>query len=276
MTKLLITALALEARPFIDRLKLKKDPASRRIPVYRLEETSLAISGTGKLNAAVATTWLLAREPEPADCLMVNFGICGCVDLTAPIGRLFRIHHIRDAGTGRDFFPEMLIRDEVAEASLMTADHPVTRTGYTGPPMGMVDMEGSGFFTAASRFLPPERVVLLKMVSDYLEPGKIEPERLAPLISAAATLAVTSVTAHARALPQLSSISKAEEAILHDIHARLRLTATQRNQLRDLARGYRLRHPGGLQSLKRPLPDGAHDRKARDRCFAELKHALME
>ena len=114
MKKLLITALAFEARPFIDHFNLKKDPASPRIPVYRAADTALAISGTGKLNAAIATTWLLASEPQPADCLMVNFGICGCADRSVAIGRLFRIHHIRDAGTGRDFFPEMLLRDEAA------------------------------------------------------------------------------------------------------------------------------------------------------------------
>ena len=248
--KLIVTALHLEARPFLDHFKLKRDTASSRIPVFRNADACLVISGPSKVRSAVATTWLLSQFADLEGAAVLNFGLCGCRDPTIPVGELFVINKIIDAGTDRSFFPDILFRHALPESSLTTYDRPVVENQLSETNTRLVDMEASGFYQAAASFLPPERILCAKLASDHLEESRLSKQRLEPLLE-------NRVGDLERILAQAEQLSikpfrhtEADIATLKSLKEALTLTVTQVHQLDDWARGYCIRNDTGLAILK--------------------------
>ncbi|HRZ28386.1 MAG TPA: 5'-nucleosidase, partial [Spirochaetota bacterium] len=70
----IVMATMLEAGPFIRGMGLAEIPGGP-FPVYRGADAILAISGIGKVNAAVAVAYLAcAHSPS----LVLNLGAAGC------------------------------------------------------------------------------------------------------------------------------------------------------------------------------------------------------
>lgn len=269
---LLVCALECEAAPFKQRLRLKKDPEGRAFPVFSCERAALVVSGVGKLRAAAATAHLLTRYPRAQ--LAVNLGLCGSLDPELAVGSAAVALAVEDAATRRRYHPDMLVRHELCEVLVRTSDHPV---GLCPPePLTVVDMEASGFAEAAWRFLSTGRIGCLKVVSDHLEPGAFNPATGTRLVEQAADRFSGYLEAHLAILDaHPPPFTSAEEEALRGVGEALRLTFTQKGQLREKALIFKVSRGGDLVPTLAPFAQLSPASKSESRArFAEIDQRL--
>ncbi|MFK7861717.1 MAG: hypothetical protein AB8B64_23075 [Granulosicoccus sp.] len=155
----IVTALPAETRPLLDVLKLRQSKA-RHLRLYDSDEYLLLETGMGKLNASAAVGAVLQAHPDIS--MMVNLGVAGGI---FNYGEVLAAHHVLDQASGAQWFPHLpdnrAFRD-IQTASVITVDAPDThyRAGV------LFDMEATGIFNAASRFLSTSQIQSIKVVSD--------------------------------------------------------------------------------------------------------------
>jgi hypothetical protein len=178
------TALYPEAEPLLSEFRrrgisMKRLPAGN-LSVWRSEDGRfmLTVTGSGEIASAVTAARLLTQFP--AD-FAVNFGTAAGRD---PVTACFRIHKITEEATGRDFYPGLVWRTAFSERTLRTV--PQQENSGNSDLSSLTDMEGAGFFQAAARFLSPDRILLLKVVSDAGDTSDLTAERLREICAAAA------------------------------------------------------------------------------------------
>ena len=274
MAKVIITALQEEARPLINKFELKKDPTSPRIPLYRRGDICLAVSGTGKVKAAIATTYVLAKVDPRENTIAINFGLCGCCDTQRPIGELVYINKITEASTKRDFYPEIILNHNLHEASLTTFDNHVLK-GRETVSSDMVDMEASGFFTSASTFIPLENIFCLKLVSDHLEDIKLDNPTIREKIETCLDPFLGVINSASKLTARSIPIAGNDASILIQLSDALKLTATQRHQLQECATGYIIRRQKGLDRLRPFLKHTVKNKTERNRLLKTIKDDLL-
>lgn len=128
----------------------------------------MVVSGVGKLNAAIALSYLMTREVLPVNTYVCNIGLAGSVS-SYDLGKMYLVHKVCDVAAAREYYPDMPKKHNLAETILYTYEEPV----YTKPQgidVGLVDMEGAGFFAAAKYYVSSHQIFLLKCVSDFLQP----------------------------------------------------------------------------------------------------------
>ena len=176
-----VCALYAEARPLIYALSLRKDAFSCPYETYFAEDSScvLTLSGMGPVAASGATSYLLTRFGFRSDRdFLINFGSC------AGTGEgLHIVNKITDSLTGRDYYPDMIY--DLSSCGLPVSSEKALTTvsrvvSTLEDPDSLYEMEASGIFQAAYRFLPPHRMLFLKYVSDsgVEDPGSITGELL--------------------------------------------------------------------------------------------------
>ena len=159
---LFIIALQAEAKPLIDLYSLKSE-TDAPYPTYHDSEISVIISGIGMLNASAATAYALSRF-SPAT--VINYGTCAAANDRHAIGTLWQIDKLVDTCSDRVY--HLVKRVSLApHASLHTLPRPTSTNKKT--KITLADMEAAGFYTAACHFLKRDQIVILKVVSDYME-----------------------------------------------------------------------------------------------------------
>lgn len=155
-----ICALHCEAKPVIDRYRLKKSHADNAFDLYAGDDMACVISGTGKLASACACAWAAARHADAASIAWINLGIAGAAD--HELGTLFSLHQVIDADDGRRYYPAPGSGEGLAGSACMTLSQPSEdyRDDF------LFDMEASGFMHASLRFSSAELIKSLKIVSD--------------------------------------------------------------------------------------------------------------
>lgn len=177
------TALPFEAYPFINMLLLKRDSKLTRFPVYENDEIRLIITGTNNINAAIGVTYLLSNVQISSEDILINIGICGCMNKDFLIGSPYLIHKIKDHTTGRTYFPEMLYAHNFLETSLETCSRVITADDRELITEPLIDMEASSIYQAASYFIKPHQLIFMKIISDHLEDIKLSKDDISALIS---------------------------------------------------------------------------------------------
>ncbi|TGN06921.1 phosphorylase [Leptospira ilyithenensis] len=180
-------ALVSEAKPWIRALGAKPDPAQGRFRYFRTPEHILAVTGVGKLAAALALGEISHKIPkeERKYCRVWNLGVAGTTSPNKSLGDFFWINRITDDSTKKEYFPERIESFSLkAEAHLTTFDRPVSfskdqetkpfpnfreLTEEESKSVDLVDMEASGFFEAASLYFELEQIQVGKIISDHLE-----------------------------------------------------------------------------------------------------------
>lgn len=160
----LVVALKDEAKPLIEYFKLAHLPEFKEFKIYKKDEVLLIISGVGKVKSAVATGYMLMKFKDLK--AVINFGICGCGDLKINVGEMLLANKVVDEATGRSFFSDIPSSHNLREFTIHTYDKPVEnqKVGSIG-----VDMEASGFFEGALKFVKADRIFAVKLVSDHLD-----------------------------------------------------------------------------------------------------------
>lgn len=174
-------ALYQEAHGLIRELELKKNTAYAPFEVFDNESAGirLVVTGVGEIAAAAATAAVCARDGADAADFLVNIGCCaagGCEPAdrdmdsgygaahAAQIGDLYVCHKITEQETGKTFYPDILYRHPWKERELVTGMQPLQRAAAHG---ALYDMEAAAVYQAGIRFFSPDRMLFLKVVSDF-------------------------------------------------------------------------------------------------------------
>ncbi|WP_274271471.1 hypothetical protein [Roseburia hominis] len=239
----------------------------------------LVVTGVGEIAAAAATAAVCARDGADAADFLINIGCCaaanagadrgcepadrdtdsgsgvanagadrGCeiVDRgmdsgsgaanAAQIGDLYLCHKITEQATGKTFYPDILYRHPWKERELVTGMQPLQRTAAQGV---LYDMEAAAVYQAGIRFFSPDRMLFLKVVSDFGVVGqeRMTAETLAGLLeqhvkAVAAFLANLREAADEEDALRSGGILQEDEAVLEQLFAVLHCSQTMRASAR--------------------------------------------
>ncbi len=269
------TALHVEARPFINLYGLKLGPVYGKLRVYTGNDIVLAVSGTGKMKSAITTAAILGRMGDRSNVLSVNIGICGA---SAKIqkGELLLVNKITDTGTGRVYYPDIVLKHDITEMELSTFDKPVLDGNDNIE--GLVDMEAAGFWEASNAFLSPSQILIFKIVSDHMNGEFITKGEVSKLISKKVMKIAGLLGSWNTMLKDMHQdlITNSERVLLSTLSNTLQLTVTQQRQLEKMGIYYKLRTQNSLNILK-PYLDGEKINKyQRNRIFSDIKNILIQ
>ncbi len=278
---LILTALPCEAKPLISiwqATPLRENRCAERFQVFHAPGVYIATTGIGKLRAAIATSALLAglfptSSSNGGTPLVVNIGIAGASDTTVPLGTLTYCNKIRDVATDTRFYPDILLKHELAESALDTHDHPVKT-----PPLEpvLVDMEGSGVAQAALALGAPSTLCILKIISDHCTGVRIRSEHATTLIAQNAERIQTLLEALRSTLPEPERISPAEQALLEATALHATLSLSQRIELLRRVNALQARGVNWHNAISEFSSQSVTTKEARNRAYKRLLQQLSE
>lgn len=155
-----VVALSAEAHPMIGFFRMKRNHDVKEYELYENERACLIVCGLGKLNAAMAVTYLAGKYGVNESTVWLNVGIAGG-DAGAP-GDAVVANSIVDAESGQAFYPGLCFNPGMLQSRIITVNKP--DVNYL--ENALYDMEASGFFAAANRFSPSELIHCCKFISD--------------------------------------------------------------------------------------------------------------
>jgi nucleoside phosphorylase len=258
----IVVATRHEASTIIKYLDLKKQDS--KFEIFANSNTALIISGVGKYNAVIASTHILSINNIK---ILYNIGIAGS-SKTHDIGSMFLINKIEDVELKRDFYPDILLQTPIPQCSIETHNSPVDKK--TGIKSRLVDMESSAVFMSGIKFLAPNNILFLKIVSDNLEPNLINKEFVYALFEQNINM-ITEII-------QNYSFKKKRvyhQSILGRLSLQLKLTKTQKIELDNYIKYYVLNDGEAKKLLKKVIPD-IKSREISKKEFAKLKHELLQ
>ena len=220
-----LVALQPEARPLIEKFKLKKRNGTHPFSVFENETHRLVISGIGRIQAAAATGFLLGQQ-DGRPKAMINLGIAGHGSLD--LGTAFlanRIFHSQEKGI---YYPPAVLESKISKSGLQTVDAP--EKDYP-EPIGY-DMEAHAVCSIAFKSVTRELVQIIKVVSD--NPSSpltgFDPKLATDLLFENLSI-VDEISEQLEALECEISMDPDILAILAEMKAKFHFTATQVHQL---------------------------------------------
>lgn len=174
----IVTALQIEASPIIEYFKLKRDMTIDAYQVYKNSEITLIVGGIGKVKSAMAAVYLLTSNRATKKDILLNIGFCGASNNKYPLGSLLLINKISDMDTERDYYPDVFIGKNLPHEALYCCSKPLGKNVLKDIRDFFCDMESSGIMEAAKKFTYAHKVVILKVISDYLTPEHLNKEQL--------------------------------------------------------------------------------------------------
>ena len=184
----IFAALYQEAYGLIRAYDLKKNMTQKRFQVFENEEKGicLTITGSGAIAAATAVSSIATEKRAGEADFLVNIGTCAA---NVQQG-IFLCNQIREACTGRTFYPDLLYAAPFGEAAICTVSQVMTQVPASALEQEedrtilLYDMEASAVYQAGSYFFPPHKMSFLKVVSDQGISGKIDPVHLEEMLEA--------------------------------------------------------------------------------------------
>ena len=166
-----VTAIFSEAKALIEYFELQK-VEKKPFLIYQSDNIALIISGMGKINSAVATTYISQKYSINK---IINIGICGANDTKKEIGSLYSIKSIIDASSSKKFVISDM-GETLYTFDKIIKDKKLVKRGV------LVDMEAFGFYSAASKFVDKKDIKIFKIISDYLETSHIDNDFIYALV----------------------------------------------------------------------------------------------
>ena len=169
----LTTALKSEANPLIQYFNMKQESGNGSFRLFSSGEIKLIVSGTGGISSAIATTFLLTKYNAKKTDILFNIGLSAC-NFTDPgsknhVGNMFIINSVKNQIGDRNYYPDMILKTSLPEASLITLDRIWRKNNpdYEFDDNILIDMEGAYIYEAALKFLYSHNVFILKVISDF-------------------------------------------------------------------------------------------------------------
>lgn len=232
----LVVALPAEAKPLIRHFQLRRRPEALPFPVYDRNGMSLIVSGVGKPKAGAAVAYLHAANGAAPDQAWLNVGIAG--DGARALGEGVLAHAIKDAATGRRWYPPLVFQPPCETTAVLTLDRPAS--AY--PDAGSVDMEASAVYDTASRFSTNELIHCFKIISD----NRANPAHSVSAASAERLVAykldeIETIVGQLSQLAEEVARLRAPPLELERFLARWHFTVSERHRLHQLLRRWQLR-----------------------------------
>lgn len=204
---------------------------------------------------------------------VINIGIAGGNPNYTAIGNLYRVNAIIDETSGRAFFPDILLRHELNEISLTTVSKGVTT--QNDRYKGLVDMEAGAIFEVMSKFVPPHRLVFLKVVSDHMDTSDWKSINVTGLIENYVSYMKSLVNQfNDESITDRQVLTDYEIGLLHRGAAGLKLTVTQIHQLTEWSENYKKTGSDELEKLDDFFAMQANSKKERNEIFNAIRRFL--
>lgn len=230
-----ICSLYVEGKPIIDFFNLKRNSTYVNFQVFENDNIMLIISGTGKINSAIAVSYLLGNRNLNKNDVVVNVGISGAKN--RKIGEAFLINKIKDNETKRAFYPDILVKHQFEEAMVCTYSHVVANEEIED----LCDMEASGFFIAASKFVGPHQIQSIKIVSDNLNGESVDKNIIEQIINKNMCKIHEYIESMNKCFYEKELITKEDINIMDIISNNLRFTKSQKIELKKKYISYKIR-----------------------------------
>lgn len=163
-------ALLKEARGLIKELGLTRRKDAPVYDIYEVDDIRLIITGIGKVQAAAAAGYCTGIFGT--DDLYINYG-----SAAGMVSGTFLAAMIKDESTGCEYFPD-ISDSSFRHCTLVTSDNPVSkyeilRSSFdmrVGEAPAVYDMEGAAIFAVLKKVVTPDRIIILKTVTDNGNP----------------------------------------------------------------------------------------------------------
>lgn len=236
-------ALTAEAKPLITYFKLKRDNEIKKYQVFKNEEIILIITGSGMMQGAIGTTYVLSSLNIREEDIFVNLGICGAVKEIFQVGDIVLCNKITNNGNGKSFYPDMLFRHKFKEGALESFFHVLDKSMESEIKGELVDMEGAGIYEAASLFFSQHQINIIKIVSDYLDTTGITAEKVTHIVESR----ILSIDEWLNERKKFNVSDKEiftlnEKNIMNVVEKNLRLTESMHYEFMELMKYHKLRN----------------------------------
>lgn len=236
-------ALTAEAKPLITYFKLKRDNEIKKYQVFKNEEIILIITGSGMMQGAIGTTYVLSSLNIKEEDIFVNLGICGAVKEIFQVGDIVLCNKITNNGNGKSFYPDMLFRHKFKEGALESFFHVLDKSMESEIKGELVDMEGAGIYEAASLFFSQHQINIIKIVSDYLDTTGITAEKVTHIVESR----ILSIDEWLNERKKFNVSDKEiftlnEKDIMNVVEKNLRLTESMHYEFMELMKYHKLRN----------------------------------
>jgi|GEM_PF-1987281 len=201
----IFAALHSEVKTIISNYELKKcESVVGSFVQFKNDDILLTLTGTGPVRVAVAVGAVLGKESngkwgeEPITLLVGSAAFSSSKTDLIQIGDICLINKLTNMDSGRTFYPDMIIKTDIPEASIITGSrlldtrddlfdsglagdsncaetHEVSETFQMDE---LYDMEAAAFYEASAEFTSPDKIHVLKMVSDMGEASAVTRESL--------------------------------------------------------------------------------------------------
>ncbi|MCH7612612.1 MAG: hypothetical protein IIB45_04560 [Candidatus Marinimicrobia bacterium] len=177
---LFITALQAEAQPLILFYQLEKKQLNKKLFYFQKGEIVCLTTGVGAKNVRKRLSVFLEKM-DNNNTILINVGIAGGNSDHTEIGEMFLVNQIMNEENNKVYDLEMLLKTWLRELPLTTVNAGVVNGGkdYNG----LVDMEAAAIVETSLQFIPIQRMVFLKIVSDYMDKVLDTPEQVYPLMN---------------------------------------------------------------------------------------------
>ena len=155
----ILVALPAEAKAVNRILGLRRVQPDEELPLYAADDIALVLTGPG-MTATAAGVDTLHRRNGNTDTHWLNIGIAGHGAM--PIGQAMLASSVEAPSSGEVWNLQVPDHMDCPISPLKTVLQPVS--DYPDPVA--YDMEAAGFIGKAMAFAPPDRIHVLKIVSD--------------------------------------------------------------------------------------------------------------
>ncbi len=232
-----VIALLHEAKAIIKHYQLKRVEPSL-FEVYADKETALIVSGMGRDNALMATTYLLSTYRAQASDVLFNLGICAA-NANFCLGETLIVHSITYHHEHKSIYPDMRYKHPFKEVTLTTVNEPQDEAL---PGVQALDMEAYFVLLAARMFIPTSHLFVAKVVSDHFSRVIPDKKDVASWMESLLMNVLPIIEALGNEAPQGITYSLALSQELDKLTRSLQLTQTQSHLLLSHLNYYILRH----------------------------------
>lgn len=183
---ILAMAIYCEAKPLIEKYRLKKDESYMPFTVFANEEKEilLIITGTGNAAAASSVAGVCAKLDLKADKnFLVNIGTCASASASDEI---YICSKITDESSERTFYPDMIYKNPFKEAEIITSAVLFGNKNDKNPQNTsdtvLYDMEAAFVWQAGAYFFAPHEMSFVKILSDNGDTEGITPDYITALV----------------------------------------------------------------------------------------------
>ncbi len=170
-------ALKFEADPFIDFFNLKKVHEINKVRIYKSENITAVITGSGIINAAEGLSNIFARYYKNKNDILINIGIAGGVR-EYKLGNIFIINKI--VGINNDEYYLDVNPHPFKEIELKTIL--AKDINNHSSDKGVIDLEGEAYYRVAQNYVFQNNIHIIKIISDYKEDKKLDKAFVSNLI----------------------------------------------------------------------------------------------